>query len=241
MRKRNEGTRRWHHAEPWRDWLRRSPVGVELFTRSHEARDYLELLGEEAYRAQALALLSRARRRDCAAAGLGCSRRLDRSCQAPEVCAADPAGPLTARGPAPGGCDSYWWSTDARTVTVYFTADDRHRAILWYERQEGVRLWVDGTAAGADQTLDTYGRWLDDRFFVVGCEGPQDHPAQEYTMGSLVSTIQSVLVHDAGSGTTRVFEPGPDERWTDPTVRRRDNQLLIFADRQKETPDRVIS
>jgi hypothetical protein len=164
-------------------------------------------------------VLARAGRRDCMAAGLGCTRRLDRSCREPEVCAQDPAE-LVSEGPAPGACDRFY----AIDFAVWFSPRDRHRAVI---TREPAALWVDGVRAGPDQTLDIYGRWLDDRYFVVQCEGPDDHPAQTYQMGSLVSQIVSLLVFDADLMTTTILMPGPEDLWTNPWPERDGENWIV--------------
>ncbi|WP_106317778.1 hypothetical protein [Actinoplanes italicus] len=232
---------KWRHlADPWRLWLRRSAAGVDLFNRWTESSEHVEMLGEDAYREQLVRLLSRAVPRDCAASGFGCTRRIDRSCREPEICSQNPpatAGEAVHReGPLPGGCDRYfgWWGGSS-VLRVAFSAGDRHRAVHW----DG-RLWIDGLPIADDQTLDEYGRWLDDRFFVILAEGPPDHPAQTFTWDTPVSTIRSVVVHDADQGSTTVLTPTAEETWTNPTVVRNGAVLLIHPDQAGSAPDRTL-
>ncbi|GID92443.1 hypothetical protein ACFQFC_40390 [Amorphoplanes digitatis] len=228
------GARRWRWAdEHWRDWLRRSGTAMELFTRRNESDEYRYLLGADAYRDQLVEALSRARPRDCAAAGFGCTRRIDRACRGPEICSRDRAEAPDDRthreGPLPGACDSFYLDLGEGRAWIGFSAGDRHRAVLWWENTSSGMLWIDGTRVGGDQTLDTSGRWLDDRFYTVQAEGPEDHPAQEYGMGSLSSRIRSLLLHDADRSSTRLLTPTPDELWTDPRIVRSGESLLVHA------------
>ncbi|SNY54326.1 hypothetical protein [Paractinoplanes atraurantiacus] len=170
-------------------------------------------------------------RHDCVAAGLGCTRRLDRPCRAPEICLQFPRGEGGREGPVPGGCDTF---TDGRGFWVRFTADNRHRAVF----SDG-RLRIDDRPVGEDQTMEPYGWWLGNRFYVVQADGPDDHPAQEYTMGYLVTTINSVVVYDADRAIEHVLDPAPDEQWTDPRVDLVDGALHVRP-RPAAPPDRVI-
>jgi hypothetical protein len=201
---------RWRYVdEAWYPWLRRSADAVHLAERCRASDEYREMLGADAYQEQLLELLARAGRRDCAAAGLGCTRRLDRSCREPAVCVQDPAA-LVSEGPAPGGCDTYHGGDD---LVVRFSPGDRHRAVL---TRQPVALWIDGVPVITDQTMDFHGRWLDDRHFAVQCEGPDEHPAQSYGMGPLFSKILTLLIVDADQGTTTILVPGPEDLWTAP-------------------------
>lgn len=228
------GARRWRRAdEHWRDWLRRSGTALELFTRWNEGDEYRYLLGADAYRDQLVDVLSRAQPRDCAAAGFGCTRRIDRVCRGPEICSRGRAGDADDRvhreGPLPGACDSFYLDLGQGHVWVEFSAGDRHRAVLWWESAPGGMLWVDGARVGQDQALDVAGRWLDDRFYAVQAAGPQDHPAQDYELGSLGHRIRSVLLHDAERSSTRLLTPGPGELWTDPWMVRDGDSLVVYA------------
>ncbi|XVU22501.1 hypothetical protein ACQPZJ_35255 [Actinoplanes sp. CA-054009] len=224
---------RWEWVrEPWRQWLRRSSTGVDVFLRLNDADSYRLLLGDEVARAQLAELMARADRRDCAAAGLGCTRRLDRDCRAPEICSQDPAGEGVREGPGPGGCDSF--VSFSRQLWVRFSADNRHRAVF-----SGGRLHIDGRPVGEGQTMESYGHWLENRFYVVQAEGPDDHPAQDYTMGSLVTTINSLVVYDAERSLEHVLEPAAGEQWTDPRVEVADGALHVLP-RPSAPPDRVI-
>ncbi|XVV09694.1 hypothetical protein ACQP2X_33225 [Actinoplanes sp. CA-131856] len=218
--------------EPWRQWLRRSSIGVEVFMRVNDPDSYRLLLGSGTAGTQLAGVMALADRRDCAAAGLGCTRRLDRSCRDPEICSQDPAGAGGREGPVPGGCDSF--TSFTQDLWVRFSADNRHRAVL-----SGKRLWIDGRPVGEDQTMEPYGQWVGDRFFVVPAEGPEDHPDQEYTMGYLASTINSLVVYDADRSIEQVLVPTPEERWTDPRAELVDGALHVRP-RPSAPPDRVI-
>ncbi|MET8153499.1 hypothetical protein ACIBSW_07950 [Actinoplanes sp. NPDC049668] len=228
------GARRWRWAdEHWRDWLRRSGTATELFTRRNESDEYRYLLGADAYRDQLVEVLSRAQPRDCAAAGLGCTRRIDRACRGPEICSRDraeaPADRTRREGPLPGACDSFHLDLGDGHASIEFSAGDRHRAVLWWEISSPAMLWIDGTRIAPEQTLDVSGRWLDDRFYMVQAAGPEDHPAQEYGMGTLSCRIRSVLLHDADRSSTKLLTPTPTEPWTDPRIVRDGESLLIYA------------
>ncbi|GAB7051507.1 hypothetical protein [Catenuloplanes indicus] len=226
--------------DPWRSWLRRSDAGVDLFNRWHEAGEHVALLGEAAYREQLVRTLSRAVPRDCAAARFGCTRRMDRACRNPEICAQDPlpgtGAAVHREGPVPGGCDHYvgWWG-DSYGLRVAFSAGDRHRAVQWDRK-----LWIDGAPIAAEQSLDEYGAWLDERFFVILAEGPDDHPDQAYIWDSPVSAIRSLVVHDADRAATLVLVPTAGERWTNPTVVRDGDVLLVHPDRDGGAADRTL-
>jgi hypothetical protein len=234
-------------GEQWREWLRRSPFGLDLFTGWHEAGGYRQLLGDDGYRERMVELLSRAVPRDCAAAGFGCTRRIDPACRAPGVCAQDPTGDLVdgarREGPVPGACDAFYaYYGDDLTIWVRFGARDRHRAVFW-RYSDQVLLWVDGTPVAPGRWLDPPGYWVDERFFAVDVQGPDDHPAQTYVPGRLVTTIVSVLIHDAELAASRLFVPGPDELWTDPLVVRHGDALHVYPDRaavDAGRPDRTI-
>ncbi|GLW31106.1 hypothetical protein [Actinoplanes regularis] len=225
--------RRWRWAdEHWHAQLRGSATALELFTRRNESDEYRHLLGADAYRDQVVEVLSRAQPRDCAAAGFGCTRRIDRACRGPEICSQDrAAGPddrVHREGPLPGACDSFHLELPEGHVRIGFSAGDRHRAVLWWESSLGTMLWIDGTRIGRDLTLDTSGRWLDDRFYLTHAAGPEDHPAQAYEPGGLSSRIRSVLLHDADRSSTRLLSPNPDELWTDPWIVRDGESLLVY-------------
>ncbi|MEU4563229.1 hypothetical protein AB0F72_33030 [Actinoplanes sp. NPDC023936] len=246
------GARRWRDAmDHWQDWLRESATGVELYTRATAEDEYRYLLGDDAYRRQLIQILARVAPRDCAAARFGCTRRMDRACRGPEICSQDrpagadgtPDGRVRREGPLPGACDTFYRETYAgERVRVEFSAGDRHRAVTWTDDQVRVRLWIDGVRVGERIRLGEWGRWLDDRFYVIEVDGPDDHPEQDYGFGG--SVINSVLIHDADRSSDRVLEPGPGERWTTPWVVRAGDELLIFPDRQAAeagaSPDRTL-
>ncbi|MFE1291238.1 hypothetical protein [Streptomyces sp. NPDC058751] len=239
--------------EAWGEWLRQSPSGTELLAWWRRARDETSGAGRDAYGERLAALLSAASPRDCAAVGLGCTRRIDRECREPSVCRLDPAVPSAdgeaprgeREGPVQGACGGFhglWGDFD---VHVRFSGgDDRHRAVFWRDTTSAVRLWVDGVPVDAGADLDSYGHWLGGRFLVVQAEGPDDHPWQSYGPGTLVTGIVSVLIHDAAHGSTRTLIPGPQETWTDPQVVLAGGTLRVYATREAladDVPDRILS
>ncbi|MFF1442491.1 hypothetical protein [Streptomyces sp. NPDC058295] len=239
--------------EAWGEWLRQSPPATELLVWWQQARDGMRQVGRDAYGERLVALLSAASARDCAAAGFGCTRRIDRACRAPSVCRLDPAVPSVAEevprgereGPVPGACGGFHGSWGDFEVHVRFSGgDDRHSAVFWHDMAaSAVRLWVDGVPVGAGVGLDSYGQWLG-RFLVVQAEGPDDHPRQSYGPGLLVTGIVSVLIHDVAHGSTQTLIPGPHERWTDPQVVLDGETLRVYASREAraaDVPDRILS
>ncbi|WP_406011167.1 hypothetical protein OG440_37295 [Streptomyces sp. NBC_00637] len=239
--------------DTWGEWLRQSPSGTELLVGWREAREGISRLGRDAYRERLVALLSVASARDCAAAGFGCTRRIDRVCREPSVCRLDPAVPSAAEGvprgeregPVPGACGGFHGFRDDFEVHVRFSGGgDRHRAVFWHHTAaSAVRLWVDGVPVGVGGGLDSYGHWLDGRFLVVQAEGPDGHPRQSYGPGILVTTIVSVLIHDAVVGSTRTLVPEPHETWTDPQVVLEGETLRVYATREAraaDLPDRIL-
>ncbi|MFE2913427.1 hypothetical protein ACFXI0_21450 [Kitasatospora indigofera] len=244
---------RWgERGEQWKEWLRRSPAGVDLLVWWTDAGgDIRGLVGDAMYRERLAELLSRASPRDCAALGLGCTRRIDRSCREPWTCALDPVpGPADGArrrrcGPVPGACDAF---TDCWTefgLTVRFTADDRHRAVHLRDRarSDRVSVWVDGIPVAEDAWLDESGVWVDDRLYVVEAAGPEDHPEQDFVFGRLGHVILSVVVHDVERATTQVLVPTAAESWTDPVVRREGDTWRLYPHRaavDAGRPDRVL-
>jgi hypothetical protein len=231
-------------GEQWREWLRRSPVGLDLFARWQQAGEFLALLGPDGYRQSLLELLSRAEPRDCAAAGFGCTRRVDRACRAPEVCSLDPGAGPPREGPVPGACDAFWgyYGNDLR-LQVRFSGRSGHRAVSWTDGQDPARLWVDGVPVGPEHVLESSGYWVGGRFFVADAQGPDEHPAQRYVPGELVTTILSVLIHDAEERSTLLLVPEPHELWTDPCVRHHGGILYVYPDpaaRDADRPDRRL-
>lgn len=239
--------------EGWDEWLRQSPPASELRVWWQESPARVRKVGRDAYGERLAALLSAASARDCAAAGLGCTRRLDRVCREPSVWRLDSAEPWVAEevsrgereGPVPGACGGFHGFWGDFEVHVWFSGgDDRHRAVFWHDMAESaVRLWVDGVPVGAGVRLDTYGHWLGGRFLVVQAEGPQDHPRQTYGPGLLVTGIVSVLIHDAVHGSTRILVPRPHETWTDPQVVLTGETLRMYATREAraaDVPDRIL-
>ncbi|MPY63323.1 hypothetical protein [Streptomyces spongiae] len=239
--------------EAWDEWLRNSPLGSELRIWCQEAPERMRRVGRDAYRERLAALLSAASARDCAAAGLGCTRRLDRVCREPLVCRLDSSEPSAAEevprfereGPVPGACGGFhgFW-TDFEVHVWFAGRGDRHRAVFWHDMAaSAVRLWVDGAVVGAGAFLDSYGHWLGGRFLVVQAAGPDDHPRQTYGPGLLCTGIVSVLIHDVAHGSTRTLVPGPHETWTDPRVVLSGGTLRVYATPEAlsaDVPDRIL-
>jgi hypothetical protein len=224
-------------------------MSLDLLTRWHEAGDYMYLLGNDAYRETMVELLSRAAPRDCAAAGFGCTRRIDRACRAPDVCSQEPApdvvGDGPREGPVPGACGGFYGNYgDNLRIWIRFSARNRHRAVFWVDDRDPVMLWVDGLPVGREHWLDTLGYWVGDRFLVVEVQGPEAHPAQRYVISALVTAIVSVLIYDAELSSTLLLVPEPDELWTDPRVVRHGDALDIYPDLaalDAGKPDRSLS
>lgn len=241
---------RWGHCgTEWRDWLARSPSGVDLLHWWRDEAGLIDLVGEDRYVERLGELLSRAAPRDIAAIGLGCTRRVERPCRAPEVCGLDPVpGPAGAvpshrHGPKPGACSGFMDCWTRHEIEVDFTAADRHRSVLLFRGgPDAARLWVDGVRVGAGEWLDKGGIWHQERFFVIRIGGPDDHPRQGLGhIGAQLYAIVSLLVHDAERGTTHVFVPDPTENWTDPVLVVRDGTGYVYATPEAcaaETPDR---
>ncbi|MGW7327079.1 hypothetical protein ACWGIU_00280 [Streptomyces sp. NPDC054840] len=223
----------------WWPWLRRSPVAVDLLAWWGHADAYRALVGEDAYRERGRELLSRASPRDCAAAGMGCERRIDRACRTPEICALEPAAPGRREGPAPGACSGFYGDTWLR---VRFSPDDRHCAVSCREDEKWAsRLWVDGVQVEADVALDFGGHWQGNRFYVVQAMGPDDHPMQRWGPGG--GWIASLLIHDIERGASRLLVPEDTEAWTDPLVVLTGDELRVYADRaahDADEPGRVL-
>ncbi|MEV4316787.1 hypothetical protein [Actinocrispum sp. NPDC049592] len=222
-------------------------MGVELFTWWYEADGYVGLVGEEAFRDHVVDLLCRASRRDCAAAGLGCARRVDRACPQPAVCGQDPRADMRGadreRGPVPGACGTfhgYWRDVGLR---VFFSDDDRHRAVFWRTGNNPPGLWVNGNQVHADVTIESWGYWVGDRFFVVSAEGPAGHPEQVYGPGELVTKIVSLLIFDAHHASSQLLVPRSTENWETPRVVLHETALSVYANRDACTAgkaDRVL-
>ncbi|MFI8086334.1 hypothetical protein ACIF6L_36745 [Kitasatospora sp. NPDC086009] len=235
----------WSHrwgpwAEQWQDWLRRSPVGVDLLVWwRDEGGDLLALVGPQRYLQRLAELLSRASPRDVAALGIGCTRRIDRPCRDPGTCGQDradddpTAAPRHRTGPVPGACSGFKDCWSAYGIDVEFTADDRHRAVHLRDPSDHSRtdVWVDGVRVADGITLDSSGYWVDGRYYVVQAEGPQDHPEQSHTMGHLCCTVLSLVVHDAELATTRILVPRATEAWTDPELGRDGDTLCVYPSR----------
>lgn len=237
-------------GERWHEWLRRSRVGADLVAW-WDGGDIRSRVGDMPYQERLVDLLSRASPRDCAAMGLGCSRRIDRPCREPETCGQDPvalsaAGAAAYRvGPVPGACGSFVDCWSDLELHVEFSADDRHRAVHLRDRNRWgeVGVWVDGVRLMVDALLDQSGYWVGDRFYVLQATGPEDHPAQQFTFGGLGYRILSLVIHDARRRTTRVFVPDASETWTDPLVRLESDQLHLYADvaaAKGDRPDRSL-
>lgn len=231
--------------ERWREWLRRSRVGVDLVAW-WDGGDMRSRIGDMPYRERLVDLLSRASPRDCAAMGLGCSSRVDRSCREPETCGQDPIGLSAASaapyrvGPVPGACSSFVDCWSDLELHVEFSADDRHRAVHMSDRNRSseVGVWVDGVRLMVDAWLDQSGYWVGDRFYVLQAAGPEDHPDQQITLGLLGYRILSLVIHDAWRRTTHVLVPDASETWTNPFVRLESDQLHLYADESAVTGDR---
>lgn len=221
----------------WEAWSLRSPVAAELLAWSS---------GDADARARLVEILARASPRDCAAAGFGCARRIDRPCREPATCVLDPVdragGGDWRQGPTPGACDAFYATGDV-WIEIRFSADDRHRAVLWQENDAPVLLWVDGVPVTVDATLDSTGYWVGRRFLVVDAEGPEDHPMQSWGPGLPVTGILSVLIHDAETAESRVLVPEPTQAWTEPQVVWTGRELRLYPDQAAlgaDRPDRVL-
>ncbi|MGW1713773.1 hypothetical protein [Streptomyces sp. NPDC002156] len=239
--------------EAWGEWLRNSPSGSELSLWWQQASERIRQVGRDAYGERLAALLSAASPRDCAAAGMGCTRRLDRACYGPSVCRQDPVGPSGAEeaagpareGPVPGACGGFhgFW-TDFEFHVWFGGPGDRHRAVLWHDMAASVvRLWVDGAVVGAEVFLDSHAHWVGGRFLVVEAAGPDDHPRQSYGPGRLGSGIVSVLIHDTAHGSTRTLVPKDHEMWSAPQVVLAGESLRVYATREArdaDAPDRIL-
>lgn len=233
----------------WQQWLARSPEGVDLLLWWHRQRSLSALVGPDAYRERLARLLSRAAPRDLAAIGLGCSRRADRRCRAPEVCGQDPAPPPPGSpaphrsGPVPGACSRFIDCYSPHEIGVHFTGDDRHSTVLLLRGgPDEARMWVDGVPVGEGLWLDDGGWWQDDRFYLIRVGGPEDHPLQgPGDIGDWLHRIVSLLVYDAERAVAHVLVPGPSEEWTDPVMEIRDGVGRVYATmeaREAGTADR---
>lgn len=148
-------------------------------------------------------------------------------------------------GPVPGACDSFVDCWTEFGLNVDFTSDDRHRAVHVRARalSDRTSLWVDGVPVAEDVWLDQSGYWVDDRFYVVEAEGPEDHPEQYPAMGNLGCTIFSLVIHDVERATTQILIPDATEKWTYPHVRLDGDTWRVFADKaavEADRPDRVF-
>ncbi len=237
-------------ASPWEAWLRRSPEVLRV-QRWWERYGRLRIeLGEDAYRERLGELLSRLAPRDFAALGLGCNRRIDRSCREPETCSLDPVPPapgekpVERHGPVAGACSAFVDCYSPFAIRADFTADDRHRAVVVEGDRSGAMLWVDGIRVHAPDYLDETGYWVDDRFYVTEMVGPHDHPLQGIpAMGSMADVL-SLVIHDVTTATTHVLDPEPHESWTDPVAWRVNGEWHVFPDREAAAarhPDRTFT
>ncbi|WP_405828663.1 hypothetical protein [Streptomyces sp. NBC_00105] len=233
----------------WHQWLARSPAGADLLHWWSDEADLTALVGEHRYVERLAELLSQAAPRDVAAMGLGCSRDVERSCRFAETCSLDPVVPPGGKiaghrnGAVPGACTSFIDCWSRHEIDVTFTAGDRHRSVLLFRGGPSeARLWVDGVRVGEDELLDKGGHWVEERFFVIQVEGPEDHPRQGLGhIGAQLYAIVSLLVHDAERHTTRVFVPDRTEHWTDPVLRVRNGTGYVYATPEADaadTPDR---
>ncbi|MEU2774412.1 hypothetical protein ABZ646_16085 [Streptomyces sp. NPDC007162] len=230
--------------------MRRSRVGVDLVAWWDEG-GIRGRIDDTPYQERLVDLLSRATPRDCAAMGLGCSRRIDRPCREPETCGQDPIGISAAgaaadrEGPVPGACSYFVDCWSPWELRVNFSADDRHRAVHVSNpnRSGEVGVWVDGVPLMVDAWLDQSGYWVGDRFYVLQAAGPEDHPEQQIALGLLGYRILSLVIHDTRRSTTRLFVPDPSETWTNPLVRLEGDQLRLYADEAAvsgDHPDRSV-
>ncbi|UQW99979.1 hypothetical protein [Streptomyces sp. RerS4] len=235
----------------WRRWLARSPHGVDLLLWWYREEEITALVGADRYAERLAELLSGAAPRDLAALGLGCTRRGDRPCRAPEICSQDePEPPVDGAphhryGPTPGACGDFVDLVTPHGIQVDFTTGDRHRAVfLLRDNAALARLWVDGVPVAEGRMLDNGGYWHQDRFYVIQIEGPEDHPAQGLgDIGDWLYAIVSLAVYDAERGREYVFVPGPDEHWTEPELRVLDGVGYVYANRESReanTPDRTF-
>ncbi|MFG2867032.1 hypothetical protein [Streptomyces sp. NPDC048338] len=238
---------RWE-IEVWDEWLRVSPTGPGLRAWWTDGRtDGSGPDDEERYRERLAEILSRAAPRDCAALGLGCSRRVDRPCRDPRLCRQDPpAGSGIRSGPVPGACSSFIDCWSPLGLRVKFSGNDRHRAVHLRlgPPVDPVGVWVDGVRLAPDLWLDEAGYWLDDRFYVVEASGPDDHPEQLIpSMGHMGCSIMTLVVHDVERATTQVLVPEAGENWTWPVLRLTDGTFRVYADEaalEADAPDRVL-
>ncbi|MFD9480592.1 MULTISPECIES: hypothetical protein [Streptomyces] len=236
----------------WRDWLARSPVGVDLLHWWFDEAELTALVGEERYVERLGELLSQASARDIAAMGLGCNRRVDRACRFAEVCSQDPVVPPGEKlasyrhGEIPGACSGFIDCWSKHEIDVTFADGDDHRSVLLFRDHPGeARLWVDGVRVGEGAWLDKSGFWEDERYFTIRIEGPKDHPEQGLgEMGRQLYNIVSLLIHDAERGTTRILVPEATESWTDPVLAVRDGSGWVYPTREARAaggaPDRII-
>ncbi|WP_327417873.1 hypothetical protein [Streptomyces sp. NBC_01233] len=229
---------RWGRSgAEWQQWLARSPAGVDLLHWWFDEADLTALVGERRYVERLAELLSKAAPRDVAAMGLGCNRDVERACRFAETCSLDPVVPPGGRiasyrhGGVPGACNGFIDCWTRHEIDVTFTAGDRHRSVLLFrDGPSEARLWVDGVRVGEGEGLDKGGLWVEERFFVIRVEGPDDHPQQGLGhIGAQLYAIVSLLVHDAERHTTRVFVPDHTENWTEPVLRVRNGTGYVYA------------
>ncbi len=204
---------RWPPAVwQWREWLRRSPLGLDLVAKLSDPTKYIAVLGVDTWRSSVLELLRTAAYEDCVAAGFDFDE--DRL--------------------------SGLWNTEERAVAFVLNRARTHRAVIWTENAEQAgRLYVDGKPvrfageAPAEHTAFT-GHWADDRFFNVPVPGPEEHPAQAYGIGGgPMGRVQGLLIHDADTGVHHVLQPTANQRWTDPWLEVRDGRWRVHADRSR--------
>ncbi|MFD8411342.1 hypothetical protein ACFV2Q_06195 [Streptomyces sp. NPDC059650] len=236
-------------VDPWQDRLSRSPGVRAVRQWWAQAAEQTDRIGEEAYCERLGELLSRLSPRDFAALGLGCSRRIDRSCREPRTCSQDPvptpAGerPSLRQGPVAGACSDFWDCYGRFGIRAAFTADDRHRAVTVQGPWSRVMLWVDGVRVEAPGFLDQTGYWVDGRFYVTEMSGPDDHPLQGHVgMGTIA--ILSLVIRDVTTATTHVVDPEPHQDWSDPVAELRDGEWRFYPTlgaRDAGRPDRILT
>jgi hypothetical protein len=188
------------------EWLQHSPLGLQLTEWLQLPRKYQVVLGRDGYRAAMLALLHRAQRADCQAAGFRF----------------DPATP-----------DWGHFSNDELNIQCQWSSAG-HRSLLWSEPGwPGAWLWIDAervrwSTSHPDAHSAPTGRWVDEHRFAVEIAGPEDHPQQQLAMGSWLGTVLGLLVVDARARRQAVLQPLPHENWSWPWIVKHDSQWRVY-------------